>query len=272
MQQRFDLRYARAPNGQRVFQFENDLLASLDAAEAERIKRVWDQAYYYPFGNAMPMMPTHPETGWRGVKDSAGRASLQTTYQMNSMAVDMGVDRSALASFPSFEQFRGAAQEGYRLFDLRVGPPWWSQDREYLEMAYTCAMAQEEPDRETSWCVEDYLGEGAENTPMWQAQTMLDHEYAHSSNIVQCARWAVYGHGEKPVLQPGWTEEDARATVLLNWQITEQPRVALGIDLPEDVDHLRIGTFPHRHELRRLVRSLNARPRGRPQRSVPCLR
>jgi len=268
-QKRFAHSHEPVPT-QRVFQWENRLLASLEVAEAERIKRVWQQAYYHPFGSKMPMLPTRPPQGWRQTPPEE-RAHMQTTYQTNAMAVDMDVPRWQLAMFPNFRQFEVAAREAVRHFDLRIGPPWWNTDRDFLEMVYTTAKHQEEPDPETSMCVEGYWGEGAADTPYWQAQTFLDHEYAGSSNLVNMARYSIYGcDHENPVLQPGWTEEDAKATLLLNWQVIEQPRVAL--ELPDCDEHLRIGTFPHRHELRRIVRSLSAKPRGRPQRSVPCPR
>jgi len=272
MRKKFALNPSPPPT-QRVFRYENRLLASLEVSEATRIKRVWDQAYYHPFGSNMPMLPERVDANWRSTPPTKC-ADLLTTYQTNAVAMDMGIDRVDLAAFPNFRQFRYAARDGTRFFDQRVGPPWWSTDREFLEVAYTAAMHQEEPDEFLNESLSCYWGECAD-TPMWAAQSFFDAEHASSSNIVGGATMHCYGlDSSKPVLRAGWTQEAAKATILLNWQITEQPRLSLGeCELEkEEAETLHQNTFPHRHELKRIVRALNAKPRGRPQRSLVCPR
>jgi len=250
---------------QRVFTRENHLLASLEEKEARRLQRVWAQAWACRLWTPVPMLPTRIPA-WRSA-DRSSRQDLQNTYQLAALAFDIGVPRIRLAHLRSFREFELAAKESARFFDLRIGPPWWSQDRDYLEMAYTAAMEQEKEDPEILAEVACYLGDDISPMPSWMAQSWLDNEHARSADIMSQAWHHYYKDG---VLRPDKDADEAKATLLLNWQVMEQPRLSLWVD-EEDDTYTYEGTFPHRNELRRLIRLLGSQPRGRPQRRALCL-
>lgn len=273
MQILFNLRYD-PPANQRVFWFENDALGSVEVRVAEAVKAIWGMGMANRLGMDLPMLPTPAIPGWRSAPHE-DRAHLQNTFQTSAIAMDLGISRYNLALFRSFRHFQLAAREAVRYFDIRVGPPWWVLDREYLEMAYTAVMHQEETDDEINACVESYWGEVPDGTPYWVAQCYMDWVHAGHASIIDMARYHVWERGQiGGKLLRGYTLEEAKALLLINWQVTHQPRIAIEDwsdtewESPKARTLMRENTFTHRHALRRLIRALNAKPRGRPQRTL----
>lgn len=246
MQKRFQFSVA-SMQYQEVFQFQDKALSSIDQAAARRMVKVFDQAWATRLWSQVPMLPTRPQGGWRQEPKEA-RRDLQNTFQLNALAMDMGILRSELAMVGSFRQFIRRAREAVRLFDMRVGPPWWIGDRAFLEVAYVASQEQEKPDRELNeslWC---HWGDDAEDTPYWVAENFFDHLHACEADILGQCRWARKSHG--------WTKDEYKANLLLNWQVLMQPHLAICPD-DEEFSSRRPDTFPHQHELRRLIRLLN---------------
>lgn len=256
MQQRFDFKPSSSPR-QQVFQFQDKALAALDSQTAKSIVKVFDQAYAMRLWSTVPMLPGRPPAGWRSEKDRLSRRELQNTYQLNALCIDMSIDRHDLAKVPSFRAFERRARAAVRFFDLRIGPPWWINNKEFLESAYISAQEQEVPDTDMNDDLECYWGECAD-VPYWVAQSFFDNLHATESDVMSQVIWARRSHG--------WTNAEYRANMLLNWQVTFQPLLAYAPDT--DLPYAWANTFPHQFELRRLIRLLDTKPRGRPERSL----
>lgn len=248
---------------QMVFQHESALLASLDRAHAKRLMKVYDSTVIYRLWSQIHMLPTRPESGWRTATSTIARQALQNTYQTAAFAYDIGCQRSELAHLArNFKHFGILAREATRLFDLRIGPPWWVRNSSYLEMVYTAIMAQQEPaDEETVSCVEGYLGD-CSDLPQWEAESYLDWVHSTEADTIGMCRLHYYNDRK---VKPEFDPLEAELSLLLNWQITYQPRFT--IDLRDcQGSYVARTSYPHRAEERRLIRALNTQPRGRPQR------
>ena len=248
---------------QMVFQHESALLASLDRAHAERLMQVYDSTVIYRLWSQIHMLPTRPETGWRGATSTSDRQALQNTYQTAAFAYDIGYHRHDLAHLArDFKHFGLLAREAVRLFDLRIGPPWWVRNADYLEMVYTAVMAQQEPaDKETVSCVQGYLGD-CPGIPQWEAESFLDWVHSTEADCIGMSRLHYY---DDRVLKPEFDPLEAELSLLLNWQVTYQPRFTIDFRDRQD-SYVSRSSYPHRAEERRLIRVLNTQPRGRPQR------
>jgi hypothetical protein len=257
MKKKLPIAQQRMPQ-QQVFQFQDQALASLDVKAAKKVLEVFDQAWATRLWTQVPMIPWKPEPGWKQNKDKAYRRELQNTFQLNALSVDMGIEREELAKVPSFRAFVTRAKEAVRLFDLRVGPPWWIRDREFLESAYIASQEQEHPEPELADHLWSYWGDDAMTTPYWVAQNFFDHEHASSADIM--------GQVVSAKSYSKWDNELYRQTLLLNWQVTMQPLLAYAPD--SELGHPWEDTFPHQFELKRLIRLLNLTPRTRPERNL----
>lgn len=267
------LTVSRAPR-QQIFHLQSKVLSSLDRRDAERALRVFDQAWVYRLWSLIPMLPTMPEQGWRRIKELNRRQQIQNTYQTAAFAFDIGVPRVDLARrFTTFQQFRSCSLEATRLFDPRIGPPWWISNREFLQAMYVAVQTQEEPaDEWTMSCLDWEEGP----VPQWEAESTLDHDHANQADIIgQCeshyyetARRDEEGNvlvEERRKLRSGKDKVEAELSMLLNWQAMWQPYFTVtNRDQPES--YRSTSAYPHRAEMRRLLRILNTKPRGRPQR------
>lgn len=256
MQRKLRLKQS-AESYQQVFEFQSDALASLERKQAEQTLSVFDQAWANRLWQQVPMLPTRPESGWRHVEISE-RRDLQNTFQLNALAIDMGVERHDLAIVSNFGHFKRRAKAGVRLFDVRIGPPWWISDREFLEAAYVASQEQELPDQELSDTLECYWGDCAK-VPYWVAQCAMDNIHAGEADIM--------GQVRSSRSHEKWDNAAYRAHLLLNWQVEVQPLLAYEPDY-ECYAGKRAITFPHQAELKKLIRLLNLKPRGRPQRNL----
>lgn len=253
---------------QQIFLLQANVLSCLQRPDVERWRKVFDQAYVNRAfcSESAPMLPTRPDRGWKQDRTTEARQALLNTYQTAAFAYDIGVPRCRLAlDFNGFRQFMLYAREAVRLFDIRIGPPWWIRDRDFLEMVYTAVMAQEE--QCTDWLADSlscYWGmEGVRDTPQWMAESFFDTEHSNSANIIEQCRWHYYEADGKTV-KPGKDPMEAKLSMLLNWQVIWQPHFALqGTDIQGS--YRARTAFPHRAEERRLIGLLNAMPRGRPQ-------
>jgi len=267
---------------QKIFQLEPIVLSSIDRVQAQRAQNVFDQAMFSRLYTLTPMLPSRPPQGWRSAKGLDERRDIQNTYQTAALAFDMGIPRCDIAGMArNFDHFQIIAREAVRLFDIRIGPPWWINDREFLEAAYTAIMAQEEPaDKETMEHLSCYVGDDGPPWPQWQAESFFDHSNACEGDIVHCCwmnyyqqpPWIEaeqrYAWPRRSRLKAGVSRIEAEASMLLNWQVMHQPDFTLNYQDEQDSYRART-SYPHRAEERRLMRILNTLPRGRPQRQ-PC--